>query len=71
MEKAKLADLQMEYTVLGPSKGEWTLWCHTLSDDLKHPLTRLENYKIIEEDKHVGLEYPGDEALPVTASRDL
>ena len=29
------------------------------------------NLKIIEEDKHVGLEYPGDEALPVTASRDL
>ena len=29
------------------------------------------NLKIIEEDKHVGLEYPGDEAPPVTASRDL
>ena len=29
------------------------------------------NLKIIEEDKHVGLESPGDEALLVTASRDL
>ena len=44
MEKAKLADLQMEYTVLGPNKGKWALWCHILSIDLKHPLTQLENY---------------------------
>ena len=39
-----------------------------------YPLTsstlRL-NLKIIEDGKHVGLEYPGDEALLVTASRDL
>ena len=68
MEKAKLAD-GLD-TGMGPNKGEWALWCHTLSDDLKHPLNTL-NLKIIEEDKHVGLEYPGDEALPVTASRDL